>query len=86
MANKIIISRVINFDGITAKTEDMTYILKRMSSRSDSSAYWTDQQINSLIKEIKNSELSLMYIEPSFGAEGAFLYKNYSFEEINPKN
>lgn len=56
-----------------------------MSSRSDSSTYWTDQQIGSLIKEIRNSELKLIYIEPSVGAECAVLYKNYSFEEINPK-
>ncbi|WP_336013096.1 hypothetical protein [Acinetobacter calcoaceticus] len=77
-----VVSRMIEYKGHSVKYEDVIGILKWVSSSSDSSIYWSDKQMFEIFGKIKKNTLSLIYVEPSVGCECAFLFENYSIEEI----
>ena len=64
-----IISRVINYQKDNFCHDEIFELLKWVSSSSDSSTYWSNDELRKIVEKIKLNDLALLYMEPSVGAE-----------------
>ncbi|MFW2082734.1 hypothetical protein ACNPQK_17400 [Acinetobacter guillouiae] len=69
-----IISRVINYQKDNFCHDEIFELLKWVSSNSDSSTYWSNDELRKIVEKIKSNDLALLYMEPSAGAEIVILF------------
>lgn len=69
-----IISRVINYQKDNFCHDEIFELLKWVSSSSDSSTYWSNDELRKIVEKIKSNDLALLYMEPSAGAEIVILF------------
>lgn len=69
-----LVSRMINYQKDNFFHNEILELLKWVSSNSDSSTYWSNEELINIIEKIKSNGLALLYIEPSVGAEIVILY------------
>ena len=69
-----VVSRIIIFYGENIDTEYVVSKLLWASSMSDSSSFLKNDKIFSIIEKIKKRYLSLLFLEPSYGAEIVALF------------
>lgn len=78
-----IISRVIGYQADNHNYEEILGVLNWISSSVDSSSYLSEDKFNQVFNKIKFGDLTLIYLEPSVGAECAVLFKNCIIESID---
>lgn len=71
-----IISRVINYQKDNFCHDEIFELLKWVSSSSDSSTYWSNDELRKIVEKIKLNDLALLYLEPSAGAEIVILFSD----------
>ena len=71
-----IISRVINYQKDNFCHDEIFELLKWVSSSSDSSTYWSNDELRKIVEKIKLNDLALLYMEPSVGAEIVILFSD----------
>ena len=71
-----IISKVINYQKDNFCQDEIFELLKWVSSNSDSSTYWSNDELRKIVEKIKLNDLALLYIEPSAGAEIVILFSD----------
>ena len=75
-----VVSRVIIYSGNDFKDSDIVRTLKWASSLSDSPTYLSDETTRDILAGIKSGKQSLFYLEPSYGAEVAILFRQMSVQ------
>jgi hypothetical protein len=76
--NQNVVSRLLLFRGPDIDTESVIEKLHWASSQSDTSSFLKPERLDQLLAEIRNGELSLFVLEPSWGAEVVALFAHMS--------
>jgi hypothetical protein len=76
--NQNVVSRLLLFRGPEIDTEYVIEKLRWASSQSDSSSFLKSERLDELLAKIRNGELSLFVLEPSWGAEVVALFAHMS--------
>lgn len=72
-----IISRVLVFNEKSPPDEAIGSLIRWLTSLSDSTSFLTESKLAELIQAVYSGKLSLVYVEPSCGAEVAILCQKF---------
>ncbi len=72
--NQNIVSRLIKYSGASADATDIADKLTWATSLSDASSYLSQEALTSIISRVQAGDASVLYLEPSNGAELVALF------------
>lgn len=72
--NQNIVSRLIKYSGASVDANDIADKLAWATSRSDASSYLNQEALTSIISRVQGENASVLYLEPSNGAELVALF------------
>lgn len=72
--NQNIVSRLIKYSGASADATDIADKLTWAASLSDASSYLSQEALTSIISRVQAGDASVLYLEPSNGAELVALF------------
>lgn len=79
-----IVSRIVIYRGGAVNVLDVREKLIWASSLSDSSSFLEPERLNVILSNIKNEGASLLFLEPSCGAELVALYRDFTVHSHTP--